>query len=201
MPPKKRNRIKGQERIQVDEGNQGGRERAPGFSGIIYAVRASRAAEKGRREALRVRGREITSVVCGFSYVQEVTMVYPRVIPLPNASSSFFLFFPPLITPHTLFFSLPLSKRASWTEPVEEKQEEDEQEEEEEVAFVPTSSELDTVCHFFTFPLRPPRPFYAFLFVSPSSPLISPFHHFLVSLSLSLRISSRLMPFVSRKRD
>lgn len=37
-------------------------------------------------------------------------------------------------------------------EAVEEKQEEDEQE--EEVAFVPTSSELNAVCHFFTFPLR-----------------------------------------------
>jgi len=61
---------------------------SPEFPGIIYAA-------KKRREALHVRGREITSVVCGFSYVREVTMVYPGAIPLcsagPNASPSSFL--------------------------------------------------------------------------------------------------------------
>lgn len=130
------------ERAQVDEGNQRESRERPG-----YYLRGSDFAAKKGRAALRVRGREITSVVCGFSYVQEVTMVYPGAIPLrsagPNASPSFFLF---LFLPFHISLSLEENFKA-----MEEKQEEDEQE--EEVAFVPTSSELDAVCHFFTFPL------------------------------------------------
>lgn len=72
-------------------------------------------------------------------------------LPLPFSAFPFILSLSPS-SPPPLSLSLTLFLEESFVdETMEEKQEEDEQE--EEVAFVPTSSELDAVCHFFTFPL------------------------------------------------
>jgi len=115
-------------------------------------------------------------------------MVYPRAIPLrsagPNASSSVFLSFP--------FLSLSLSLKESFMdEAIEEKQEEDEQE--EEVAFVPTLSELDAVCHFFMFPLARlalSMPFSLFHLLP--CPHLSPFHFLRLSLDISSSMADAL---------
>lgn len=50
-------------------------ERRPRGSEGAKGSRVLRGLGFVERETLRVRSREITSVVCGFSYVQEVTMV------------------------------------------------------------------------------------------------------------------------------
>lgn len=58
--------------------------------GTGRGVQALRGLGFVERETLRVRSREIMSVVCGFSYVQEVTMVNRAAIPVrgePKASS------------------------------------------------------------------------------------------------------------------
>lgn len=120
--------------------------------GLVFAAKRGK-----ERKALRVRGREITSAVCGFSYVQEVTMVDPRAIPLRSAG------------PNASLFT---------NETMEEKQEEDEQE--EKVAFVPTLSEPRRDLPLFhvsllSFSLSPFHCL-SLCFTFP----ISPFCHFLV---------------------
>lgn len=115
---KKKSNAKGQNResyltTQEDEGNQRGSKGEPRVPGYYPRDRASREG----REALRVRGREITSVVCGFSYVPEVTIVDPGAIPVHSTRGVECLSL-------SLAFSL-----SSQTRQREEKQEEDEQEE------------------------------------------------------------------------
>lgn len=84
---------------------------------------------KGERETLRVRSREITLVVCGFSYVQEVTMVNSSDLCTWQAES--------------------LLAGLSWI-PLEKREEEDEKK--KRLLFPPRASCCPFIRHFFSFP-------------------------------------------------